>query len=78
MKIQKYECHIPFEIGDIITPTDFKNEYEILDIIHKFSCKVGTIVAIYFELKDIATDATILLNYEDFEWKMVKQNDETI
>lgn len=77
MQLHKYECYIPFEIGDIITPTDYKNEYEIIDIIHKFSCKVGTIVAIFLELRDIATDAIITLNFEDFEWEMVKQDDKT-
>ena len=76
MDLQKFMLFIPYEIDDIITKNEDDAHYKILDIQHTYSANQKTIIDVSLVLLNLNTNEQLKLPYEDYNWRMIKQNDE--
>lgn len=76
MDLQKFMLFIPYEIDDIITKNEDDVHYKILDIQHTYSANQKTIIDVSLVLLNLNTNKELKLPYKDYNWRMVKQNDE--
>ena len=76
MDLQKFMLFIPYEIDDIIANDKDNIHYKILDIQYTYSAEQKTIIDVSLVLLNLNTNEKLKLPYKDYNWKMVKQDDE--
>ena len=75
MNTRIFTAFVPFEIGDVIRPKGYVNQFELVDILTISSAKEEKVTEIIFVVREANTDLETKIGYSSFEWEIVKDED---